>query len=291
MYDITHMKSGILGYRAPVIFDKEEKSYRYDDPNFSILSAPLAAGALKELDQALLVLRQFSGQETINGIGNVIAKLEHILNIQREDGTEPVIQFEQNLNAPGQKWLNVLYDHIKQHNTLTISYAPFGKEVRHYTVSPYMLKEYNNRWFLFYYDHKSKTIQNISLDRINEVKVSRKKFHASDKFDPGIYFNDIVGVSIPPEEQLTTIVLEVFGKQAKYIKTKPLHPSQKVKKEKKNGTVFTYKVIPNFELESRILSYGEHIRVVKPESLRKRIAKRLKAASKQYRVVKGKKRR
>ena len=282
MYDLNHMKSGVLGYHAPIIFDKEEKSYRYEDPEFSINSVPLTAGTLKELDQALLVLRQFSGQEKIEGIGNVIAKLEHMLNIQREDGAEPVIQFEQSLNAPGQKWLNVLYDHIKQNNCLTISYTPFGKEIQHYTVSPYLLKEYNNRWFLFCYNHKAKAIQNIALDRISEIKPSFNKYRTSKEFDPDVYFNNIVGVSIPPEEQLTTIVLEVYGKQANYLKTKPLHVSQKIKKEKKNRTVFTYKVVPNYELESRILSYGEHIHVLKPESLRKRIAKRLKGAVKRY---------
>ncbi len=279
MYDIRHMKDGILGYYAPIEYDRGRKSYQYSDSNFSINQAPLSAKTLEELDQVLLILRQFSGQEKLNGMGSAIAKLEHGLNIQRDENAEPLIQFEHSLNAPGQKWLDILYQHIKKEDCLSISYQAFGKDITHHIVSPYLLKEYNNRWFLFGFNHKDEYIQNLALDRIREIRKSLKSFERVQQFNPGVYFNDIVGVTLPENGKVTRILIKAFGKQAKYIETKPLHKSQRVHKRKKNSIVFAYDLIPNFELESKILAYANLVKVIKPIDLRDKIAARLIAAA------------
>ncbi|RLD17625.1 MAG: hypothetical protein DRI69_11910 [Bacteroidetes bacterium] len=279
MYDINHMKEGILGYHAPIVYDRGRKSYQYSDVNFSINQAPLSAKTLEELDQVLLILRQFSGQEKLEGMGSVIAKLEHGLNIQRDEGAEPLIHFEQSLNAPGQKWLDILYQHIKKKECLSITYRAFGKDISHHIVSPYILKEYNNRWFLFGFNHQDEYIQNLALDRIQEVRKSLKSFERVKQFDPDVLFNNIVGVTLPEKGKVTHILMEAFGNQAKYIQTKPMHKSQHIHKEKKNSIIFSYHLIPNFELESKILAYADLVKVIQPIDLRDKIAARLIAAA------------
>jgi len=279
MYDIKHMKDGLLGYYAPIEYNRKRKSYEYSDTGFSINQAPLSPKTLEELDQVLLILRQFSGQEGLQGMGSVIAKLEHGLNIQRDDEAAPLIHFEQSLNAPGQKWLDILYQHIKAEECLSISYQAFGKDITHHIVSPYMLKEYNNRWFLFGFNHGDEYIQNLALDRIREVRKSLNSFERVKQFDPDVLFNDIVGVTLPENEEVTRILLEAFDKQAQYIDTKPIHKSQGIHKKKKNSIIFSYELIPNFELESKILAYGDLVRVLEPRDLRDRIAARLIAAA------------
>jgi predicted DNA-binding transcriptional regulator YafY len=279
MYDLQHMKDGILGYHAPITYNRGRKSYEYSDTDFSINQAPLSPKTLEELDQVLLILRQFSGQEKLEGMGSVIAKLEHGLNIQRDDEAAPLIHFEHSLNAPGQKWLDILYQHIKKKECLNISYQAFGKDITHHVVSPYILKEYNNRWFLFAYNQQDAYIQNLALDRIQEVRKSLRSYERVKEFDPDVLFNDIVGVTLPENGKVTRILMEAFGKQAKYIETKPIHTSQRIQKVKKNSIVFSYDLIPNFELESKILAYADLVEVLKPLSLRNRIAARLIAAS------------
>jgi len=282
MYDIKHMKDGILGYYAPIEYNRQRKSYEYSDADFSINQAPLSAKTLEELDQVLLILRQFSGQEKLEGMGSVIAKLEHGLNIQRDDEAEPLIHFEQSLNAPGQKWLDILYQHIKKKECLSITYQAFGKDITHHIVSPYILKEFNNRWFLFGFKHQDEYIQNLALDRIQEVRKSLKSFERVKKFDPSVLFNDIVGVTLPEKGKVTRILMEAYGNQAKYIETKPLHKSQRVHKVTNKSIVFSYDLIPNFELESKILAYADLVRIIKPRDLRDRIAARLVAAALGY---------
>lgn len=72
-------------------------------------------------------------------------------------------------------------------------------------------------------------------------------------------------------------------RQVPYIRTKPLHKSQMVVgiDEEGNG-IFQMDVILNYELEKDLLGFGESIRVLSPKPLRDSIARRLKAAAKNY---------
>jgi hypothetical protein len=115
-----------------------------------------------------------------------------------------------------------------------------------------------------------------------EVRVSLKPFYRVEGFNPGVLFNDIVGVTLPEDGKITKILVEAYGTQANYILTKPLHASQKVHRKNKNGIVFSYHLIPNFEFESKILTYADHVKVLKPLDIRNRVAARLIAAAMSY---------
>jgi predicted DNA-binding transcriptional regulator YafY len=75
--------------------------------------------------------------------------------------------------------------------------------------------------------------------------------------------------------------LQFSPEVAPYVITKPLHPTQKHKNDL-TGLQVTIKVIPNFELEKLILSFGEQVKVVSPQGFKERIAQRLKSASLLY---------
>lgn len=75
-----------------------------------------------------------------------------------------------------------------------------------------------------------------------------------------------------------TIRLLLDKENAPYVITKPLHSSQKVEEERPDGIVISIHVIPNFELEKEILSFGDRMIVLSPEKLRLQIGARLKKA-------------
>ena len=70
-------------------------------------------------------------------------------------------------------------------------------------------------------------------------------------------------------------------KRGKYAETKPLHESQRNKWTDK-GFLVTLKLIPNLELEQVILSYGEDVEVLSPESLRLTIQNRIEQMQSVY---------
>ena len=87
------------------------------------------------------------------------------------------------------------------------------------------------------------------------------------------YFEDIVGVSIP-DAKVENIKIKIAESLVPYIKTKPLHPSQAYKFEDNMHRV-VIKVIPNYELESLLLSYGESLQVLEPDSFVEKMKSKL----------------
>lgn len=70
------------------------------------------------------------------------------------------------------------------------------------------------------------TISNIPLDRICGLELSDISFVKNETIDFEHYFDDIIGVTIPPPEvQKEHIELEFDPKRLPYIISKPIHGS------------------------------------------------------------------
>lgn len=141
-------------------------------------------------------------------------------------------------------------------------------------VSPYILKEFRNRWFLFCRKKQTEGVPsdqlltNLALDRIIELEACNEPYERDPKFHPDEFFRDIIGVTRANDAKVETVRFMVDANQTPYIRTKPLHSSQKEIKQNENGSVvFEIDVIQNHELQRDILGYGEHITVLSPQSL------------------------
>ncbi len=166
---------------------------------------------------------------------------------------------------------------------LRITYHPFDFEAPYtHPISPYLLKEYNRRWFLVGYNHHRGRIEKLALDRIQQLETSGLSFHISPDFDEQAYFRDLIGLTFPEGGIVEEIRFRVLPQQAPYLVTKPLHASQEVLEKKETGWVFRLRLIPNYELESMLLSFGERVEVLAPVSLRERIRERVRAMGEWY---------
>ena len=83
----------------------------------------------------------------------------------------------------------------------------------------------------------------------------------------------MIGVTRDIDSKKETIILWVSSNQTPYVETKPLHESQIVYKEHEDGSN---------EFERKLLGYGSHIKVIKPLSLKQRIANELILAAERY---------
>lgn len=279
--DLEAMRHGVLGYNAPIEYDRTE-GYYYSNSSFSIKNVPLKDHDLKELDRALLLLKQFSGKENLIEIESVISRLEHTLNIKRTRNQDTHIAFDHSLNEKGQKWISIIHDAIKAKKCIHIKYEPFLRDEYSIIVSPLLLKEYNNRWFLFAKNKDYETVTNLSLDRITNVSPSIQAFDAQFTFDASSYLKNIIGVTLPEGKAVQKIKIVAYGMQSNYLRTKPLHHSQKEITSNDRETTFSYQLIPNYELESHLLSFGDKIKVIAPVSLKKKMKERLLASLEHY---------
>jgi predicted DNA-binding transcriptional regulator YafY len=247
--------------------------YKYENSNFSISNQPLNETEANQLREALLTLDRFKGLPQYNWINEINARLESTFNLKQKN--ETIISFEQNEYLKGLEYIPVLYNAILYKKVLNIGYKSFNSdEIKSIIISPYYLKQYNMRWFLFGKSDNYETITNLALDRIESVETVNKEYINSD-IDFNEYFEDIIGVTIQNENVLN-IVLKVDKSLIPYITTKPLHGSQIIYDRDNNFEVHL-KLIPNYELETMILSFGEKIQVLEPiilvEKLKERINK------------------
>lgn len=270
-----------LGYYAPIEYDRKEKSYYYSRRAYSITESPLNKSDSAELKGAIGLLQQFTGFKHLEGLDNIIKKLE-LLAYESTAQSERIVHLAQPTSIPGQKWLDTLYNAIKNKKSLMLTYQPFGKKASAVIMSPYLLKEFDNRWYLYGFHHEKEQIRTYGLERINEIKHSIQDYTPNINFDAESYFDNIIGITLQPNKKVKKIQFEVYNHTINYIKTKPLHYSQIELESTRQSCLFQIEVIPNIELESQILSYGESVKVIKPKVLADRLKKRIAEASENY---------
>lgn len=92
----------------------------------------------------------------------------------------------------------------------------------------------------------------------------------------------IIGVSVDEGKLPIEVKLWVSVIQVPYFITKPLHLSQKLIGSKADGSIFSFYLVPNFELEQALLMYGERVKVLMPLDLQVKMKKRLGEALELY---------
>lgn len=267
--DIQLMRSDKLGYNAPIVV-LDKKYYAYNDPDYSITNIPITKQDLGTLTEVVDILRQFKGFNHFQEVSGMVQRLENKIYAAKTN-TEPIIDFEKNENLRGLEHIETLYNAITKKCAVTITYRSFkARQSNTFNFHPYYLKEYRNRWFVIGFQKQNLPIQNLALDRIETIQPCAIKFIPKGNFNLSSYLHDIIGVTVSstrPER----IIFSADAKTAPYILTKPLHHSQKVIKSEHGGLVFSLDVQINFELERELLAFGSQVKVIAPESLRKRI--------------------
>lgn len=274
--DIAFMKSSEgWGIELAEDFDGKKRIFRYDDLNFSINNAPLNEMELIEFQSAIQVLSQFEGMPQFEGIQEIIAKLRY--DLQSDKQTQPFIGFETNQDLKGMEHFSQLYNAVQKQIPLQITYQDFKAEQPYsFILHPYYLKQYNNRWFLFgLHEDSKKADWNVAIDRIISLETISVKFIFNNIINWQDYFSDMIGVSKPVDGQIEEIILHFNQLTGKYMENKPLHETQKHKWLNPETLEVKIKVIPNYELERFILSYGESVSVLEPLHLKEKIKNRL----------------
>lgn len=280
--DIQFMRSDKLGYNAPIVV-VDRKFYTYEDPDYSITNIPLSHQDLTQLNDAVELLKQFHGFTHFRELEGMVQKLEDHVSSQKEM-RPPIIHFDKNEHLKGLEFIDDIYKAILKKQVLEINYQSFkARQPARIVFHPYLLKEYNNRWFAIGISESSDQLMTLALDRMVSLKALLiSKYKTNVSFHPDKYYQDVIGVTVNSGEDIETVDLFVKRSNAPYVITKPLHKSQEILSKSKDGIMIRIHVKLNYELEREILGFGESIIVHKPEKLRLRIIKRLTGAIRLY---------
>ncbi|SFW55455.1 helix-turn-helix transcriptional regulator [Cellulophaga fucicola] len=276
--DIQMMRSDKLGYNAPiVVYDK--KFYKYEDESFSITNIPLNENDMNVLSETVEMLKQFKDFSLFSELGGIIQRLEDKVYSEKTQQSS-IIHLDKNEKLKGLEFLDVIYQAILKKIAIKLTYQSFKAETPSVIgFHPYILKEFNNRWFLV--GRKSEQIVTFALDRIINIDYDTSIEYKLDNFDGDKYYKDVIGVTVT-NIRAERIQFWVDKNNAPYVETKPFHRSQRIIEKTEDGVIFNIFVKINFELERMILGFGDSIKVIKPKKLRERIHSKLQKANKLY---------
>jgi predicted DNA-binding transcriptional regulator YafY len=282
--DIQMMRSEKLGYNAPiVVYDK--KYYKYDDEDFSITDIPLTETDMNVLTETVSMLKQFKDFSLFSDVSDILQRLEDKIYSEKSH-TKPVIYLDKNDGLKGLHYLDEIYQAIIKKMVLVLTYKSFkSKEQSTFHFHPFILKEFNNRWFLIGKRKGSAPITNLALDRIVSIDYDFNLTYLDEDFDADLFYKNVIGVTVNGGLHPRKIEIWVDRENAPYILTKPLHHTQRVINENEDGSITVHLLIsPNYEMERLLLGFGCGIEVLRPENLRRRMKETLQKALAKYDV-------
>jgi len=274
--DIKIMRSGDLGYFAPI--KTENGKYFYEDPDYSIKNATLNKNDFKAINTAAKVLGQYKGFDFFNDLNNIYKKFESKLYIKLQEEGQQAISFEKDEEARGIIYLHPLLNSIETKTVLNISYKKFTDDLpKNHIIHPYLLKEFDGRWYLLGWQDPGQYIITLALDRMENISEAIGYTYQERNFNAEEYFSNTLGITYTGEPA-QSITIEVDANFAPFLLTKPLHKSQQLIHDDENIYVFSYKLVINQELENWVLAHSNHLKVLEPLMLRQSILEKIKKA-------------
>lgn len=195
------------------------------------------------------------------------------------------IYFEKRKPA-GTENLYGLIHAIKNRLQIRFTYHKFWEEKpSNRTTEAYALKEFKNRWYVLAKDLKDKNIKSFALDRLSNLEITTHKFQYPVNFNVEEHYRYCFGIISPNEEKPQDIILSFEPVQGKYVKTLPLHETQKIVRENKEEIVVQLNLCITHDFILELLSFGERLTAIAPKSLRQIIKDEHRKAYKKYNKI------
>ena len=116
-------------------------------------------------------------------------------------------------------------------------------------------------------DLKDKQVKTFALDRITDLEISNKRFQIPANFNVNEYFKYSFGIISPNEMKPEEVILSFDPIQGKYIKSLPLHESQLILTDNEEELIVKLNIFLSHDFLMELLSFGDSVKVIKPESL------------------------
>lgn len=177
------------------------------------------------------------------------------------------IDFEYEGNVSGIEFLQDILMTIRNCQRIRFQHDNYhsGKSKK-YQMKPYLIKEYQGRWYVVGVVSGMEEVRTFGLDRISELEILTKTFVPDQSLSLKERFHDVVGLTYSLSE-LTKIVIAVKSTQIPYLKSLPLHHSQKILEEKDGETLVEYYLKPNYEFSQLLFMHMDRLRVLEPDWL------------------------
>jgi predicted DNA-binding transcriptional regulator YafY len=157
---------------------------------------------------------------------------------------------------------------IKNHLQVTFTYQKYWEdELTERKAEPYALKEFKNRWYIVVKDLNDSKIKSFALDRLSKLIITKRSFQSPRSFNVNEHFRFCFGIIGPNQTGPQEVILSFDPFQGKYIKSLPLHETQEILTDNDEELLIKLKLFLTHDFLMELLSHGENVKVIQPESL------------------------
>lgn len=192
------------------------------------------------------------------------------------------LQFESS-GAEGSDMIPLILKAVRSRKKLAFSYTKYHEgKTSSRTTEPLGVKEFRKRFYLVANDLRDSVIKTFALDRISDPEILEKGFRYPESFSIEKYFSDCFGIIRPDDDEPEEVFLTFDAVQGRYIKDLPVHSSQVIISETKKEIRVRLRLYITHDFIMELLSYGDTVKVLAPDSLATEIRKTVKNTLRQY---------
>ena len=167
----------------------------------------------------------------------------------------------------GREWLEPILKALQDNIQIELGYENFFGVKFAGIVSPLCVKLFKRRWYVLC-QVKENRKRIFSLDRVKSLIVTDKKFIYPKDFVPADYFRDVFGIVAGAGGTVENIVIRTYDELPGYLRSLPMHHSQREIESNKDYTDFSLRLRPSFDFIQEILLHRDQLEVLSPQTLR-----------------------
>ena len=166
--------------------------------------------------------------------------------------------------------LMALLEAMRENHVVRITYCRFSKFKSYQSlIEPYCVKLFENRWYVLAHNIHYDDYRIYGLDRIEDLEMTADTFKLPKDFSASEYFFNYYGIVADENIEPQRIIIRAYHDHIPYLKSLPLHRSQKLLEDNGEYADFELFLAPTYDFIMRLLHVGAMIEVISPTSLRK----------------------
>lgn len=167
----------------------------------------------------------------------------------------------------GREWLEPILQALQRNYEIEIEYENFASVKFSGAIKPLCVKLFKRRWYLLsLLDNGRKRI--FSLDRIKQLVLTDRSFVYPKDFVPSDYFHNFFGIITKVDGKVENVVIRAYAELPGYLRSLPIHHSQRELESNPSYTDFSLRLIPTFDFVQELLLHRDQIEVIAPMLLR-----------------------
>jgi len=270
----------------PIEYDRAAHGYFYSEPVTNFPTVQVSHGELVALLVAQKAVEQYRGttfeRPLQSAFSKLAAGLEGESGIALHELTEAISFRPQGAPASELDSFQTLAQATLKRREIRFLYHSLKRrKAEQRTVRPYHLGCVANQWYLIGHDVDRDAIRTFALVRLSDPEETGATFQRPKDFSVSEMFSG--SFSAFQSGRIERVVLELDAFAARLAAERKWHPTQTLTPKKGGGAQLTLEVSIAPDLENWILGWGEHAEVIRPASLRERIAATVKAMARRYR--------